>query len=295
MRISPLSCAFLAVLPCIGCGTMVPQIGEIWDDNSGAHPEKGLELLIKNKVYCELSEAVTSINYPNTGQGGFPVEVGGKTEIIKWIPEKWGVLMTLSLVVEESTVLSPGVTLTDPWRPVTVFAAPVAQSFKSAITGTFSTDATRTDKFTFYYLVPDLEVSHPECKDISKVGSSLLLEDNLGIKQWLKSAVDIRSSIGTSESNPQEALTYDVKFEIVTSAGATPTWTLVRVTGSNGSANLFNFKRDRTHELILTFGPSTQTKGGSGPSQLSLNEALAQQIGAAVSNALSRGISVAPQ
>lgn len=275
---------------------MVPEIGEIWDDNSGAHPEKNLELLIKNKVYCELQEAVSSIE----SEPGFSyVDAKGKTHPVKWIPESWGAQMTLQLTVDESTQLNPGVTLSDPWSPVKSFGAPFAQSFKTAIGGTFSTDANRQDKFTFYYLVPDLEGYQAACENLPKEGSSLLLESNLGIKKWLKTAMDIRSSVGTSERAQQEAVTYDVKFEIVTSAGATPTWTLLRFTGSNGTSSLFGVKRDRTHELILTLGPTQSTPGAkSQPGQLASNEALAQQIGAAVSNAISKSgviLPIAPQ
>lgn len=85
---------------------------------------------------------------------------------------------------------------------------------------------------------------------------------------------------GTSDSSGTtkgQSISYDVKFIIVSSGSVTPTWKLVRIT-ANTSGTLFSAGRTRTHELIITIGP-TSGKAGDQTS----NTHLASQIGQAVS------------
>jgi hypothetical protein len=291
MRLVPVLGVLTFSLLCAGCGAVVPQVGEVWDNNSGVPGDKTLEMLIKKKVFCELQRAVSDIQ----AEPGFTViSNNGKAVRKKWIPETWGVLMTLQITVDESTQANPGATLNDPLKPVESLGSSVAQSFKVSIGGTFSTEANRQDKFTYYYLIKDLEGSQPACDYPRETGSSFLLNDNLEIKKWLANAMNMRTSLQTSEVSQQEVATYDIKFIVTTNVGATPTWTLLRVTASNGTPNLLGFNRNRTHELILSFGPTQTGAGGKpGPSDMVSNDALAQQIGAAVANAI-RGSGSSP-
>jgi hypothetical protein len=286
MRVGLRLSALLLCLQCCGCGAVVPQVGEVWDNNSGVPADKTLEMLIKKKVFCELQQAVSDVE----AEQGLPVIYKGKTIYKKWIPETWGVLMTLQITVDESTQANPGATFIDPLKPVTSFGSSVSRSFKTSIGASASTEANRQDKFTYFYLVKDLEGSQPACDYPREYGSSFLLDDDLEIKKWLVNAMNMRTSLETSEVSQQEVATYDIKFIVNTSVGATPTWTLLHFTASNGTPNLLGVARDRTHELILTFGPA-QSGGAGGkaqPSPIASNDALAQQIGAAVANAISK-------
>jgi hypothetical protein len=307
-RIRTMSLVLLISSSLSGCGTLVPQVGEIWDDNSGKSAHD-LEMKIKTKIYCELQSAVSYINDPKEREP-FQEWYRGKERDIKPLPDSWGVQMTISLTVEESTNLNPGISFNTPMIPGTTFfpnkiTVPGPQSYNFGLGGTLSSDATRTDKFTFYYLVKDLEGVAPSCspdvRDPQDLhGSSLLLESDLGIKKWLNNAMNIRTSLGVSEPVQQEVISYDVKFDIVSSGSATPTWKLVRVTTGNGGANLFSTKRERTHELMLTFGPTQppspsmdklKKKQPAQPGTLATNDALAQQIGSAVAIAVKNALS----
>jgi len=257
------TCLFLLISSSLsGCGTLVPQIGEIWDDNSG-NSAHDLEMKIKKKIYCELQYAVSFINNPNYRET-FKQYYLWKEKNIKPLPESWGVQVQIFLTVDENTALAPGVTFNTPMIPGTTFfpnkiTVPGSQSYSFSLGGTLSSDAMRVDKFTFYYLVKDLEGEQPQCSPDNRdpedfQGSSLLLESDLGIYKWLNNAMNIRSSVGTSQPVQQEVMSYDVKFDILSSGNVTPTWKLVRVTTS--SSNLFSTKRERTHQMILTFGPA---------------------------------------
>jgi hypothetical protein len=126
-------------------------MGQILDDGSGSAQD--LETKIKEKIYCELQKAVSDVNQTNF----YTYDNNGKRTPYKPLPEKWGVLMTTQLTVDENTTFSPGVSLTDPIAPVKVFGSPTAQSFSMGIGGSVSADATRTDKSTDYYLISDLD------------------------------------------------------------------------------------------------------------------------------------------
>lgn len=209
----------------------------------------------------------------------------------------------LSYVKVIIAAFNPGVAFNTPMIPTkTYFPAgttiPGSQSYNLGIGGTISSDATRYDKYTFFYKVKNLESYNISCSDPNPVegsapenyrGSSLLLESDLGIKKWLSKVADLRSSIGVSEKSSQQVLTYDVKFDIVSSGNITPTWKLVRVSTPISGLPLFNTKRERTHEMLLTLGPLSESK--KEPSLLSANDALAAQIGAAVGTAVKDALS----
>ena len=64
------------------------------------------------------------------------------------------------------------------------------------------------------------------------------------------------SSAGAAGQNSQ-AITHEIKFEVITSGNITPTWHLVRVSANtNGGTNLFNTSRDRTSDLLITLAPA---------------------------------------
>ncbi len=289
-----------------GCGLAVPQVGEIWDDESGK-TARVLELKIKEKVFCELQAAVAAVNSGPAAATYEDKKNPGHLIKVKPVPETWGATLTLALTVEEMSGVSPGISFNTPMIPATTYFShginvPGSQSYNLGIGGTLSSDATRIDKYTFFYPVTDLERDQPACRENDPVeqrapldyqGSSLLLESDLGIYKWLRNAGDIRTSIGVSQKSQQQVLSYEVKFDIVTSGNITPTWKLVRVTSPNAGQNLFSTKRERTHDLTLTIGPMAAPAGGGKPSEPDLQSAnshLANQIGSAVGDAVRRAL-----
>ncbi len=173
--------------------------------------------------------------------------------------------------------------------------------------GTISSTATRVDKFNAYWSVAKLK--EPKKKGPSALcdgapnifvenstpsSSSLLIQSDLGLKDWLVGALKTEGSIysdqmpssGTSGATnnggsgsktafePSE-LSIEIKFIVVSTGNVTPTWKLVRVSANTGNSPLFSSGRTRTHDLLITFGPQKNT---------SLHTA--GQIGQAFSSAL---------
>jgi hypothetical protein len=72
-----------------------------------------------------------------------------------------------------------------------------------------------------------------------------------------------------------------VKFEVVLSGDITPAWVLKYVK-IDPSSPVFSAKRDKTHDLVITLGPTDAS--GTAPSQAAAFSALASDIGVSISN-----------
>ncbi|ARN82692.1 hypothetical protein B1812_18135 [Methylocystis bryophila] len=103
---------------------------------------------------------------------------------------------------------------------------------------------------------------------------SLIVNNDLKIYDWLASALHIQEVIagmgggtmdtgkgsGKSPAVGQNAITHEVAFFVVTEGSVTPSWRLVRVS-ANQNSPLFDTQRQRTHDLIVTFGPRDPKTG----------------------------------
>jgi hypothetical protein len=187
------------------------------------------------------------------------------------------------------------------WGPVQV-----AQSYNLGLGGKASTQATRTETSGAFFsvdtilrnaennpdryrqerdscddqtidetarnnLYPDKDKARP-----SKTAQflSLIVNNDLKIYEWLKSALHIQEIIAgmgggavsagkdpsTSSGVGQNAITHEVQFVVLTDGNVTPQWKLVRVS-ANQNSPFFDTQRQRTHDLIVTFGPKDAKTG----------------------------------
>jgi hypothetical protein len=271
------------------CGTKVPDIKEVWDrdipeDKSTNRPKipaaAQIEFAIKRQVYCDLKDAV------RTAQN-IPVQRGPNIKQKGLIPENWGAQVSLTLQVDGVSELNPGVTAINPLRG--------AEVFNLNLGGTLSSTATRTDKFDPYWTIAHLmlaDTPRSVCSEgnedpfgaygVRTAKSSPLIRSDLGIKDWLVGAMAVNLALNPpgnegieAEHKKDDAVTYEIKFVIVSSGEVTPIWKLLRVTANN-RVPFFKTGRTRSHDLIITIGPQTSQTD---------NTHLASQIGNAVSNA----------
>jgi hypothetical protein len=301
----------------VGCGITVPDIKEPWDVDEPADAENPkipgaaqMEFEIKKRIYCDLSEAVREVNK------AYPTVPGGL------LPKNWGAQVSLSLQVDETSSLNPGLTLNTTYPTVISYpatknalgalaATTTSQSFGLGFGATVSSTATRVDKFDPYYSIaylmkPDRPggvcfPGKPYTQNdpflrrgwTPAASSPFIVESDLGIKDWLMGAMIVDNALpsegptptgGGSAPSGKDTVSLEIKFVIITSGNVTPTWKLVRVSTNTGSTPFFNTGRTRTHDLIITIGA---------PGDNSKNTHLASQIGNAVSNA-NRAIFMAP-
>lgn len=251
-----------------GCGLSVPEIQE-----NRASPGDGILMVqaIVQSVRCEIIDALKDIDKEDRKR---PVRVA---EFL----DRWGVETTLTLTLDEKSTIAPNVV----WMP----ASPANAVFTLGAGGSIAADATRTDKMSFYYLVPELR-KQPYCVPGIQQGNenSLLVENDLKIDEWLRAYL---STIGTQEGTApinangalkDTVLSHDIKFDITSTGNITPEWKLTRAS-VNSTGTLFNTSRDRTHDLIITLGPGDKT-GFVYTAAIVANES--QQI----SNAITSGI-----
>ncbi|MDF0522486.1 hypothetical protein P0R31_35185 [Bradyrhizobium yuanmingense] len=253
-----------------GCGTYVPAMQEL-GENPGAYsefsPSGDLEFKIRAKVYCDIVDAVIAAR----GEGV--------------LPTGWAVQVTLDLQVDETGSLNPGVTFIDPLAG--------SQSFSIGVGGVLSSTATREDKYGSYWDLDRLQsrTGNPcRSKGEQVAGSSLLLSE-LGVTEWLIDSLKGRDFLPSSagmKGDPffkQDFLSYHIKFVVVSSGGITPTWKLVRLSTGNGGLPLVGAGRTRSHDLLLTFGPTFK----AGAPNLAISSHAAQDFGIAVSNSVRNG------
>ena len=94
MRIILVSAAIAASGMISGCGTVVPRLAEVWEgtnEYTDLSPSGLLEYNVKQKIYCGIVDAV----------------LGGRQAGL--LPTGWAVQTTLSLQVDETGALNPGV------------------------------------------------------------------------------------------------------------------------------------------------------------------------------------------
>jgi hypothetical protein len=234
-RRSRLLMVLLASCGLAGCGTVVPNIKEAWDSDIPGAPSDGrypptppywgaaqIEFEIKKRIFCDLTTAVHTANAYS-----WTVEHNGREGNVRYLPKDWAAQVSLSLEVDESSALNPGVAFNNPMAsaistfgvlgkaPVT-FSTP--QLFSLGIGGTLSSTATRTDKFDPYWTIEKLSedtpnVCNPDNKHdpvvqrADKTGytpakSSPLIESDLGLTEWLVGALFTNTAI-PSNTGPE--------------------------------------------------------------------------------------------
>jgi hypothetical protein len=215
-----------------GCGVTAPQINEMLDGPGEPEDLKNLvppysptmqiEFEIRRKVYCELKDAVQHVNY-------FPLyrvtPEGKRIGQRLMIPREWIAQISLSLQVDESSALSPGVTFNEVMQnAVKTFGVgntvTVNQMFNLGLGGTVSSASTRVDKFNPTYSIdwlmnrPTKDSTCDDRNDIFKNqyprSSPFLIESQLGLYDWLMGAMQTENYL---PSHPA------VK---ITDAGASP-------------------------------------------------------------------------
>ncbi len=272
-----------------GCGAFVPEIEEFWSSPGDVSIKVNA---IESQVKCELRESVRALLAEDAAlsrQYGTPRQ-------LTWLND-WAAQVTLTLTILETTAFNPGLSLNTPLNnAATTYGATtitVPQSYSFGLGGTLSSNATRIDTITSIYNLRDFANGSPSdrtCIPAQPANADLFIQSDLKLKQWLYEAM-LPQYTGIvkypDKPNPdvKNVISHEVKFEIVSSGNATPTWKLIRVSANTGSSPLFGTSRDRTQDLLITLGPTTQNKMVGGPPTLSTaaqNSHLASQIGLAV-------------
>jgi hypothetical protein len=220
-----------AAITLTGCGLSNPQISEVWDTNYPGDANNDplsataqIELGIRKRVYCELKRAVLRAQ-------GTPVEEGDtpnkyRRERLGLIPDSWIARISLSLQVDETSAANPGISINDVYaNAVKTFgvgnSVTTPQSFTFGLGSTFSSVATRIDKFNPAYSIAFLSKKPDKywsCNNndpwdemhLSPARSSMfLLESSLGIEDWLLGATYIDALMPSDDEHQTRGVPAD--------------------------------------------------------------------------------------
>jgi hypothetical protein len=278
----------------VGCGTYVPQVGEIWD---GPYGTRDIEFEIRKRVYCDLKKAVISAKQIHVEK---KTSDGKVISFAEALPDDWGAQVTVGLNIDESTTLSPGATLNTPMHngithfigetpigatPLVAAATypslPTNQFYQLGFGGSLSSKATRNDKINAYWAVSYLKqqpTTNSYCAadaidplgDNAAKSSPLILVSDLGIEKWLIESLEMNNLLpsvqdGASSDNSPDVLQFEAKFEIASTGNINPTWKLVRISANTSNTPLLGTNRTRAHDLTITIGPGSKPGTSNAP------------------------------
>jgi len=284
-----------------GCGARVPDIQEFWGTPEDARFKVNN---ISVQVVCELRRAVQKVFWDIENDplifAPTPGRATPRPRKLKWF-EAWGAQVTLNLNIVENTGVAPGVSFNS-IMPNVITTFPTGgnvtspQSHATALGGSVTATATRTDKLNMFFMVQELKEAYPS-RDLTCIppptNADLFIQSDLKLYDWLRAALlpyQAYTADYSNTSTDKNAISHQIKFQIVSNGSVNPSWKLVRFSANTGSSPLFSAGRDRSQDLTITFGPTlAPTKKGERPRQLATpaqNTHLATEIGTAVGQAL---------
>jgi hypothetical protein len=226
-----------------GCGTYVPELRE-FPNYTEADTQNMIDAIVQS-VRCELSHAITSVVDNDISEAHLRQSKRTYSDFLG----NWGAEVLLTLTIVEKSSGAPSVL----WAPPS--PASSVLTLNASLSG--SAQATRIEKLNFFYTVAELYGLPCESSEIRY--DSFLIQNDLKIADLLFGRIG-PSTLGTARapgSGQKNVLSHEVSFQIVTGGNITPTLKLVRAT-INPSGTLLSASRDRTHDLLITFGPLAQ-------------------------------------
>jgi hypothetical protein len=228
-----------------GCGTYVPEIQEN-PFASVAERSDFIQAIVRN-VRCEVQDAVIRLYADNQ-----PIDPFNRN--LKWF-DSWAVQISLTLTTDEKGSLNPSVNVLPP--------GPASSIFNLGLGATLSSEAQRVDKIGSFFSVSELRALQA-CRPEDRNRGPFILESDLKLYDWLIAIMISSDNADTPAPQNQNGpfksnvLSHEVKFDIISAGTATPGWKLTTST-INQSGTFLSATRDRTQDVIITFGPPDPT------------------------------------
>jgi hypothetical protein len=244
-------CLYLAA-----CGTYIPSQRD-WPRSSSREVADMNSVLI-HSIVCELSYAVTLAVQNDLALARGRANRRAYSEFLV----NWGVEVATDLTVSETGTLNP----TGLWAPT----SPLSAIFTLGGGISRGNTASNENKYNVFYPIaalykPNLfrlnDTTRP-CRDPNgnKEGSPLV-DIDLQILPLLTTRIQLVTLNLAGDPNTKEVvageknvLTQTVSIKESISGDLTPTWKFTNGT-VNPSGKLFSGGRDRTHQIVFTFGP----------------------------------------
>jgi hypothetical protein len=233
-----------------GCGARVPELRD-WPNNDGPGAAAMVEAIV-HSVRCDLRRTVTKIVDIDLDAARKRASHRIYTDFLN----NWGAEVAFTFTIVEKTVVNP----TGVWMP----PSPATAIFTLGGDASASAQATRVETMNIFYTMKELYLRPGQTCDANEDRSaSFLIQDNLKIDELLQFRLTSATTGNASTPNDgdKNVLSHQITFQVVTDGGLTPTWQLTRGT-INGTGTFLSGSRDRTHDLVITFGPIDRARGG---------------------------------
>lgn len=206
---------------------------------------------VVQSVKCQLRTAVTRV--VNNEKRVSRNRLSGKTYYD--FLDKWGAEVAFTFTIVENSGANPSILGTPPSPASAVFS----------ITGSFSGSAksTRIEKLNYFFTVAELYMPDGVvCEESTRRYDSFLIQNDLKIVDLLYGRIgtDVLGITHPADPGQKNVLSHEITFQVITTVNVTPSLKLVPAT-INPSGNFLTAGRDRTHDLVITFGPLDQAHG----------------------------------
>lgn len=232
-----------------GCGLFTPEKGLLSNDDVEPPPpgqpwpasEQGkFEFTVVQHVMCEIRTGLWKAHFlPHS----------------EWL-QKLGAQVTLALVVEDQSALSPNASF------LQTFGLKGAETFTFGIGASGSANATRTETIQFTYPNKELwrealiDARDPEHNNCDTFQKGVLIDSNLKIGQFIYDKAVVADGIYGSNGQPFSQLQFEINFVATFGGNLTPTWKFTTTT-VNGSGSLLSATRTDTDTVTITLGALT--------------------------------------
>jgi hypothetical protein len=247
--------ATIAMLQTSACGLKTPNMVLSGDKQATSN----LVIAILGHVHSELGCAIMraiELDQDNNKKSG---------RRYAWLDNATAIV-TLKLIAEESSSLSPNTLITQPFpNSVTTFsgkpAVSLAQSFTLGAGGSLSSDATRTDITDYTISVKDAYVKKageftPTSEHCSTPYDGILTYSDLQLYDWLDSRFRPLVVDDDLKDVPPKTLTTEINFVVKGSGNITPTWKLIPTSVNSNGTSLFGLNRNDTDDILITISAS---------------------------------------
>jgi hypothetical protein len=254
-----------------GCGLYVPEkdiLNGDTPDSIGNSPSGKRENVIVEHIRCEIYKGLwDAVQH-------FP-------RVQPWLPN-WGTSITLTLTVDEQSLLNPGVSVFNPFENV-VKTFPVggnvagSQFFSLGIGASATAHATRQETIQVTYSNKDLLIiaereRNPDgTLDCEGLQNGVMIEGDLKIGQFIYDKSLIASFGNGTTHNPSwppyDTFSEQITFVALFGGTVTPTWKFFR-TSVNPTSTLLTANRTNTDNLTITLGALQQQATAKAPALL---------------------------
>lgn len=145
----------------------------------------------------------------------------------------------------------------------------------------------------FFFTVRELYLKAGETCEFERDPrkGSLLVTSDLKIASLLTSQITAIATQQVSSPDPgrQNVLSHQITFQVVSAGDLNLGWTLVRA-NINPNGPLFSTTRDRTHDLLITFGPLDEAQRGQSLIAIAEQSHFTSQITSGVSSGVNSAL-----